>query len=97
MTHIDGIMQNSDAHKQVREALAKHKSVEDQFNRTFSMFTEVKRRNPNHYIKNPNKIQIQTIGKKTYVLETSPKNEMIKKVDSKLKSLRETYKTLIPN
>lgn len=60
------------------------------------MFSEVKRRNPNHYIKNPTKVHFESVGGKKFVFEQGPKNDAIKTIDNKLQKLKDDYKALLP-
>ena len=47
-------------------AFASQLQVKQQMERTFNQFSEIKRRNPNKYIKNPTKVHYMTLGSKDY-------------------------------
>ena len=47
-------------------AFASQLQIKQQMDRTFNQFAEIKRRNPNKYIKNPTKVHYMTLGSKDF-------------------------------
>ena len=70
--------------------------IDSQFQRTFSKFSEVKRRNPNHYIRNPTKVHFTTLGNRDYAFEDRAKEDKIQTHNNTLKKIRHDYKSLLP-
>ena len=51
---------------QMNFAFASQLQIKQQMDRTFNQFAEIKRRNPNKYIKNPTKVHYMTLGSKDF-------------------------------
>ena len=67
------------------------------FNRTFTKFNQIKRRNPNKYMHNPAKAHFTTLGSHDYVYEdTNKKDSTIRTHSNELRKLRYDYKSLLP-
>ena len=54
--------------------------VEDKINNSFSKNHLVKRRDPSHYIRNPAKVYVSTLGKKHYAINEMAKETFLTKV-----------------
>ena len=100
MAQIEGEVQSfsaaDDPQMHLKLALAEHQKVNDQFQRTFLKFNEVKRRNPNHYMNNPTKVHFATLGGRDYVFEDGAKERRISVHKNELKALRHDYQNLLP-
>ena len=67
------------------------------FNRTFTKFNQIKRRNPNKYMHNPAKAHFTTLGSHDYVYEDTYKEDSkIRTHSNELRKLRHDYKSLLP-
>ena len=63
-------------------AFAAHCNVEEKFQKTFHEMNQIKRRNPEQYIRNPNKTYCLTHGKTDYALYDSAKTTKIVEHDN---------------
>ena len=70
--------------------------MQNQFQRTFVKLNEVKRRNPNHYIRNPTKVHFHTLGSRDYIFEDKPKGNNIRANSNIMRKTRYDYKSLLP-
>ena len=56
--------------------------IEEQFEKKFHKFREIKRRDPKFYMKNPNKIRCATLGNRDYAYKDMAKGNEIEIYDN---------------
>ena len=71
--------------------------VKEQMNRTFVKFNELKRRNPNKYLKNPTKVHFTSLGSKDYAFHDQAKLKEIKEYKNEDDKVRNDYIKKVPH
>ena len=70
--------------------------VREQMKRTFYKHNEIKRRNPNKYIKNPTKVFYTTLGNKDYAFQDTAKRNIIAEHGNGMDKIRNEYREKVP-